>query len=120
VALDRRIQALERLFGEPGDTMPDTLDPDVVAVLDEYGSLKSSMSDKHFRGSPDGPVPIEPENIPKKILGLTYTQGEFRELAIARGLERRGYSASEIARRIPEYLAFFEELGRDEHIGATD
>jgi len=46
----------------------------------------------------------EPEDVLQKVLGDTYTQREFDELAISRALEKRGRTTREIAKLIPAYL----------------
>jgi hypothetical protein len=120
VALDGRLRRLEDRLRRPDDPMSRPVDPDWLAVLEEYGRLKGSMAETSYRGSPNGLVWIPPENIPEKVLGPTYTQRQFCELAVSRGLKKRGHSASEIAELLPGYLAFLEEGPRDEHIGAVD
>jgi hypothetical protein len=105
----RRIEALERQFAESsaGARTTSGPDPDNVAVLDELAALKGSMA-VHYRGSKDGLLRIEPENIPQKILGDNYTVREFRELAISRALRKCGYSQAEVSERMPHYLERFE------------
>jgi hypothetical protein len=112
---------LERLEGrvKPG-TGVDTSRPmraDVVAVLNEYSAMRSRMSEKSYRGSPDGPVWIPPRDIAREHYGRDYTEKEFLELAIVRALEGLGFEGSEIDERMPELLAMFEELGRSREGG---
>jgi hypothetical protein len=80
---------------------------DLFAIFDELSALKSSRA-VHYRGGKK----VEPEDIPGKILGPFYTREELRELAIARGLEKRGYSTQEIGERIPVWLDRFEHFDR--------
>jgi len=54
-------------------------------TLDEFASLKASRA-VHYRGGKR----IEPENIPGKILGPSYTTEDVWELAVRRVRERRG------------------------------
>ena len=65
----------------------------LMAILDELAALKASRA-HGFRGG----VPIVPEDIPGKILGLEYSQDELFELAVRRALEARGEPASEAPR----------------------
>ena len=52
-------------------------------IMNEFGRLRASRA-RGFRGG----VPIEPEDIPGKILGPTYTTGQMMELAVRRVFER--------------------------------
>jgi len=109
----KRLAKLEQLFAATTDEVSTLhVDPDLTAIVDEYGSMKSQMGDKSSRGG----VPIEPVNVALDFYGRPYSQREFRELAIARALEKRGYSAAEIAERMEAHLALLEEGGRDEHM----
>ena len=105
----KRLDALERVFARSfaGEGPCRGLDPDLAAIYDELSRLRSSQA-VHYRGG----VRIEPENLPEKLLGPGYTHAELRELAVARGLERRGYSTQEIAELIPVWLERFEHFDR--------
>jgi hypothetical protein len=111
---------LERLEGRVGSNigmnMAGSLDPDVVAVLNAYGDLKAAMSDRGYRGG----VPLAPVNRAAEVYGPSYTQEQFRELAIRTGLEGRGYDEEEVAERVPEFLELFGSWDDDLHIGAVD
>jgi hypothetical protein len=72
---------------------------DLFAIFDEFSSLRSSQA-VHHRGG----VRIEPVDLPRKLLGENYTREELWELAIARGLEKRGYSTQEIAELLPVWI----------------
>jgi hypothetical protein len=102
-SFEKRVQALEKRFAEPGGAHARGPNPDTIAVLDELAALRASEA-VHHRGG----VPIETGNIPQKILGDNYTRREFRELAVSRALKKRGYSEAEVAERMPHYLAEFE------------
>jgi hypothetical protein len=112
----RRLERLEKLYEASTDERYSPIDPDLAAVLDEYGCMKADMSEKRYRGG----IQIEPVNAAAEVFGPAYTQQQFRSLTISRVLEKRGRSAAEIAERMDEYLALFEEGDRDEHIGAID
>ena len=103
VTFERRARALEQLFAETSEARRIGPDPDLAAIFDELSSLRSSQAVR-YRGG----VRIEPENLPEKLLGEDYTCEQLRELAIARALEKRGYSTAEIAEGIQHYLRRFE------------
>jgi hypothetical protein len=105
---ERRARRLEQMFAEQAS--PEARrgpDHDWVAIMDELSALKSSQA-VHYRGG----VRIEPQNLPQKYLGDNYTREELRELAIARGLEKRGYDTHEIAELLPVWLEHFEDGDR--------
>jgi hypothetical protein len=106
---DRRLHALETLFQESEDAASPRPRPnrELWAILDELASLKASRA-VGYRGG----VRIEPEDIPQKILGPDYTRPELWELAIARGLEKQGYSTEEIAELLPRWVEWFGNLDR--------
>ena len=106
-SMDKRVDALEQKFSEPSEGRPRGLDPDLAAIFDEISALKSSRAVRYRAGER-----IEPENLPEKLLGEGYTHAELRELAIARGLEKRGYSTQEIAELLPVWLERFESSRR--------
>ena len=83
-SLERRVEALEGLIGQPEE------DPEAAArwalmraILDEFALLKSSGA-VHYRAN----VRIEPEDIPGKVLGPAYTVGDVVGLACRRVAER--------------------------------
>ena len=103
MTFEKRARALEQMFAETSEARRIGPDPDWVAIMDELSALKSSWA-VHYRAGQR----IEPENLPEKLLGEGYTRTELLELAIARGLEKRGYSTAEIAEGIQHYLRRFE------------
>jgi hypothetical protein len=115
---DKRLDRLEQLLEASNDPMLQPIDPDFSAIEQEYNHMKAAMSDSSYRGSPSGPVKIEPRDAAYEHYGGDYTEREFCELAIARGLEKRGHSAARIAELIDPHLALFEEAGffEDEEI----
>jgi hypothetical protein len=100
---EKRVERLEQQFAEATEGRPIGPDPDLVAIFDELSLLKSSRAVR-YRGG----VRLEPENLPEKLLGEDYTREQLLELAIARALEKRGYSTAEIAEGIQLYLRRFE------------
>jgi hypothetical protein len=106
VSLDRRIEALEKIFAKAGETGARSgPDPDMIAIFDELALLRSSQA-THFRAG----VRIEPTDLPEKLLGPGYSRREFRELAVARALEKRGRTAGEIGELLPVWLEWFDHL----------
>ena len=72
-------------------------------ILDEVAGLKSSRA-AGFRGG----VPIEPEDIPGKILGANYTWGQLVRLGVRRVLERKGLAGDEHQELIRDWTRGFE------------
>jgi hypothetical protein len=109
VALEKRIERLEELFQPSSEKQARRCPPpDFVAIMDEYSSMKAAMAENCYRGSPNGLVKIEPRDEALQHYGRPYTKSEFDELAIRRGLEKRGcYSPSEIDELTEEWLEFF-------------
>jgi hypothetical protein len=113
-----RLEHLEgRVRSENGADMSGPLRPDVVAVLNEYSSMRAMMSDNSYRGSPNGLVKIEPRDVAREFYGGDYTEREFRELAILRALEGLGYEGEQIDERTPELLTLFEGFDTTEGEG---
>jgi len=107
----RRLEKLEELYAarEQGDECDHTSYLDIFAVFDEISALKVD--------------PTDPHNPALGHFGRPYTQREAKELAVARGLEKRGYTAAEIAERLEgyvEYLSKGEDGGYVQHIGTAD
>jgi hypothetical protein len=103
---DRRIEQLERLFeaSEAHDPKRRPIDPDFVAIEEEFCSLAAAP---HWRAG----VRIEPKDEVREFYGRDYTQREHFELAVARGLERRGYSTAQIADQMGKWMAMWDEIG---------
>jgi hypothetical protein len=101
-SFERRAERLEQMFSEPSEARRIGPDPDWCAILDELASLKASRA-VHYRGGKR----IEGEDLPRKLLGENYTRTELLELAIARGLEKRGYGTAEVAELLPRWLERF-------------
>lgn len=95
---------IERLEARTPDE-PESSDFSVwVAILEEYGALKSSCA-VYWRGG----ARQEPEHIPRKILGPGYTYRELARLAVETALEKCGYTPDEIEALAPGYVAAFED-----------
>jgi hypothetical protein len=86
---DKRLERLEQLLEASDDPMHRPMRPDELAVLDELESMI---------GGPDDPGPPRDR--------------EFLELGVTRGLEHRGYSTTEIAEALPQWMALFDEGDR--------
>jgi hypothetical protein len=79
--------------------------PDFVAIMDELASMKAARAENCSRGG----VKIEPRDIAFEHYGRSYTKREFDELAIRRGLGKRGcYSPEEMDEKTEDWLEFFE------------
>jgi hypothetical protein len=105
VALEKRIERLEELFQPTSEKQARRCPPpNFVAIMDEYGFMKAAMAENRSRGG----VKIKPRDEAYEYYGRPYTKSEFDELAIRRGLEKRGcYSPSEIDELTEEWLEFF-------------
>jgi hypothetical protein len=86
-SLENRISRLEGRIEPPEDLGAELRRAVVRDILDELARLKASRA-VHYRGG-NPPTPIEPENIPGKILGPGYTTGQMVELAVRRVFERK-------------------------------
>ena len=85
--LDCRVEDLERLLAETAN--PGEPAPQLGAILRELATLKASCA-PGLRGG----VPVEPEQIPRRILGPSYTHSELLRLATARASEAGAPSTS--------------------------
>jgi hypothetical protein len=94
---NRHLERLEQLFQSSMDDRYAPIDPDDLAIIEEARNVIGGPDD-------DGPP----------------RSREFFELAIARALEKRGRTTSEIAEKIATDLAAFGEWGRDKRMGAID
>jgi hypothetical protein len=83
-SIDKRIEYLEQRIRPPEKDKAAALQTALIReILDEFASLKASRA-VHYRGGKR----IEPEDIPRKILGPGYTTEDVWELARRRVLER--------------------------------
>lgn len=100
-SLERRIQELEGRVSADAVQGPSESFTRLKEILNELAALKASCANG-FRGG----VEIEPENIPRQILGPGYTHGELLELAVSRTVE----AGKAPAERAPAYLDYLREL----------
>ncbi len=103
--IGRRIGDLERRASKPTETGRSEVFLHLKTILDELAYLKQSCA-PGLRGG----VPIEPENIPQKVLGPDYTHRQLLELAISRSVE----SGRVPAERSQANLEYMCEMGRED------
>ena len=82
-SIDKRLEVLERLVEPPEDEAAERRRSVAREILNEFARLKASGA-AHYRAG----VRIEPEDIPGKILGPSYTTEQVWELAAKRVFER--------------------------------
>jgi hypothetical protein len=104
--IERRIQRLEGRLESQSETSETFLK--LRAVLDELGRLKAGCA-KHYRAG----VLIEPENIPRQILGPRYTEGELLGLAAERAAVGGAFPLEEAALCHAVLLKLFGDAGKD-------
>ena len=113
-----RVDRLEAQIGPPQDEDATQRNAVATEILDEVAQLKASGA-AGFHGG----VPIEPEDIPGKILGTGYTWGQLVRLAVRRVLERKGITGDEHEELIQDWTRGFEKLstrsGRERGEGNT-
>jgi hypothetical protein len=86
-SINKRIECLEQHIRPPEKDKDAALRRALINdILDELASLKASRA-VHYRGGTPM-VRIEPEDIPRKILGPGYTPEDVWKLARRRVLER--------------------------------
>ncbi len=90
--VDDRLSKLEKGLPPEGDPEADLRWAVSRDILAEYARLKASRAKNSWRGG----VPIEPEDIPGKILGEGYTHGQMMELAVRRVFEREHEIAPDV------------------------
>jgi hypothetical protein len=78
----RRIENLERRFSKPTEPGRSEVSKHLKTILNELATLKSSCA-VYYRGG----VRMDPENIPRKILGPDYTNEDLWRLAVERTVE---------------------------------
>jgi hypothetical protein len=83
-SIDNRIGRLEQNRPPKEDPEADLKWAVTCDILEEYSRLKASRAKNVSRGG----VPIEPEDIPGRVLGEEYTHGQMMELAVRRVFER--------------------------------
>jgi hypothetical protein len=107
-SIDRRLENLERRIQQTAEPEPSEARIQLRAILDELCTLKSSCA-VYYRGG----VRMEPENIPRRILGPGYTHAALWRLAVTRSVE----AGKVPAERTEAYVKFlrgpWEREGRD-------
>jgi hypothetical protein len=115
-SLDRRVEALERLYassaGEPADKAKEAEREILAAILDEIGYLGACRANSHYRGGTP-PTPIQPTDPTGDALGYPYTHGEETEFAVRRAVERLGFVGREAEELITTWVAGLRSLDRD-------
>jgi hypothetical protein len=80
--VERRMENLAQRIQQTTEPEPSEPYRHLKAILDELALLKSSCA-VYYRGG----VRMEPENIPRKILGPDYTHADLSRLAVTRSVE---------------------------------
>jgi hypothetical protein len=113
VGLETRVKRLEGRVPRPDPEAEEGQENRrlLFAVLDELSDLRATMSERSYRGSPNGLVRIEPRDLAREFYGRDYTDKEFLELATVRALAKLGRSEEEIEDLKPGLLEFFTEKG---------
>jgi hypothetical protein len=115
-SLDRRVEALERLYassaGEPADKAKEAEREILAAILDEIGYLGACRANSHYRGGTP-PTPIQPTDPTGDALGYPYTHGEETEFAVRWAVERLGFVGREAEELITTWVAGLRSLDRD-------
>src|SRR3712207_5758736 len=88
MGVEDRLRRLERSVSETTEPERSEAFTHLKDLLNELAYLRQSSA-PGLRGG----VPIEPANIPRKILGPTYTHRQLLELAVRRSVEHRGVPA---------------------------
>ena len=105
--LDRRIGNLERAF-EDAPRGPSAAFAHLLAILDELAALRSSGA-AHCRGG----VRVEPEDVPRKVLGPGYTHGQLLGLAVSRAVEAGKVPTERAHDYVDHMRAMCERNGKD-------
>lgn len=100
MGLRRRVRGIEERLAAETVGKPSEAFVRLRAVLDELAALKSSCAPR-MRGG----IPVEPEHIPRKILGPGYTHNDLLALAAERAAEGGAFPVEEA----PRYTAAFKE-----------
>lgn len=98
--IDRRLEDLKRRILRSAHPETSAASVHLRVILNELGALKSSCAE-HQRGG----VRMEPENIPRRILGPGYTHVDLLRLAVSRSV-----GAGRVpAERVEAYVRFLRE-----------
>lgn len=104
----RRLEDLEQRILQTAHPESSAASVHLRAILDELAALKSSCAE-HERGG----FHVEPENIPRRILGGGYTHADLWRLAVSRSVG----TGTVPAERAEAYVRFlrrsWERAGKD-------
>ncbi len=92
-SLEHRLDDLERRILQNADPEPSESYKRLRICLDELAALKSSCA-VHERGG----VRVEPENIPRQLLGPHYTHGDLLALAVERASATGAFPLEDVPR----------------------
>ncbi len=105
-SVERRIESLEgRILGTAGRS--ETFGH-LKAILGELATLRSSCAE-HLRGG----VPVEPENIPRRVLGPGYTNEDLWRLAVERAVEGGKVPAERADAYLEAVRSLWTRTGKD-------
>jgi hypothetical protein len=94
-SLDKRIEALEKLYADSADEERSEAEEAerelMFAILDEIAKLGACRSNRSYRGG----IPVQPTDPTGNALGYPYTFGQRDEFAARRVIERLGLSSDE-------------------------
>jgi hypothetical protein len=103
---DQRLERLEHLLESSDDPMRGPVDPDFLAIEEEFCSLAPGP---YWKGG----VRIEGKDEVREFYGREYTSNEHWALAVRRALERR-YAGEELTERVAMWIAFSDECEAEE------
>ena len=99
-SIGRRLENLAQRIQQTTEPEPSEAHRHLRAILDELCILKSSCA-VYYRGG----VRMEPENIPRRVLGGGYTHADLWRLAVTRSV-----GAGKVpAERTESYIKFLRE-----------
>ena len=116
-SLEKRIEALERLYAAEGgeaDEGAERRHAVLRDIVDELSRLRASRSSNGYRGGTP-PTPIQPTDPPGEALGYPYTRGQLLEHAVRLVFERGEASAEDTERLVASWT---EGLREDTVAGA--
>ena len=110
MSLERRIEELERIIGQPSEADEEAELRRVVLrdVVNELSSLKASRARNGYRGGTP-PTPIQPTDPAGEALGYPYTKGKLLEHAVRLVFERGEASAEDTERLVATWTQGLRE-----------
>jgi hypothetical protein len=107
---DKRLERLEHLLEASNDPMRGPIDPDYLAIEQEFNSLAPGP---YWKGG----TKVEPKDEVREFYGRDdYSSNEHWRLAVRRALEKR-YSGEELGARVAMWVAFADECDEAERGG---